>query len=278
MSCPLKYGWMKRLVPMISNMIGMLHAYSPNPWLVNLRPQPDPHLRLFCLPYAGGGVSSFRSWLKRLPEGIEIWAVQLPGRGARVRESPYISLEAVIEDLSPVAAPFLDRPYAIFGHSLGALVGYELIRRFRSESLPPPRRLFVSACRAPQMPAMEKPLHGLSEEALIAELKRLNGTPKEVFEHAELMHLALPAIRGDLAIYETYAYHPETPLSTGITAFAGEYDQRFRVDQVRAWAQLTSGYFSFHGIKGDHFFIHNAEEEFFRVFLSEIDRITVSKA
>lgn len=250
------------------------NAYSPNPWLVNLRPVTDPSLRLFCLPHAGGGVPAFRSWLKHLPPGIELWAVQLPGRGARLKESPYSRVENLVQDLMPAMTPFLDRNYAIFGHSLGAVVGFELARRFQREALSLPRRLFVAACRAPQVEAAEKPLHGLSDEVIQAELRKLNGTPDEVFEHSDLLRLVMPAIRGDLEAYETYTYQAGEALPSGITAFAGDHDGRFQLHEVQAWEQVAGGDFSFHVVKGDHFFIQNAEDDFFRIFLEEIEKIT----
>lgn len=249
------------------------NAYSPNPWLVNLRPEETPILRLFCLPHAGGGIPAFRSWLKHLPPGIEIWAVQLPGRGARLKELPYSRVENLVQDLMLAVRPFLDHNYAIFGHSLGAVVGFELARRFWSESLPLPRRLFVAACRAPHLEVAEMPLHSLPDEVIQAELKKLNGTPDEVFEHIDLLRLVMPAIRGDLEAFETYRYPGGEPLPSGITAFAGDHDGRFPVHEVQAWEQLAGGDFSFHIIKGDHFFIQNAEDDFFRIFLEEIENI-----
>lgn len=252
-------------------------AFSPDPWLVNLRPNPDAVLRLFCIPYAGGGVPVFRSWIQRLPEEIEVWVPQLPGRGVRLREPVYTQLDRLVQDFGLAVKPYLGKPYAIYGHSLGALVGFELVRQFRREDTALPDHLFFSACRAPQTEATELPLHNLSDEALKEELVRLNGTPQEVLEHAELLRMILPMIRGDAEAFETYTYCPEDPLPIPITAFAGRWDRRFQVHQVEAWREQTQSGFSFHTIDGDHFFIHNAEDDFFRIFMKEIAPLARSR-
>jgi len=149
----------------------------------------------------------------------------------------------------------LDKPFAFFGHSLGALVSFELTRRLRREYGVHPVRLFVSAGRAPQIPRRGPPIHALPEEELLAELRRLNGMPGELMEHEELMEIMLPLLRADFAVYETYVYTNEPPLNCPISAFGGIQDHRVKDSDLEAWRAQTNVSFSLRMFPGDHFFL-----------------------
>lgn len=232
---------------------------TSNSWLTCLRPKPQAKLRLFCFHYAGGGALSFRSWSDSLPPTVEVCAIELPGRGTRLMEPPFTQLEPLIQELTPVLLPYLNKPFAFFGHSMGALVSFELARILRKKYDLSPVHLFVSGRRAPQVPDPDPPIHTLPEHEFLDELRRYNGTPESVLENAELMQLFLPTLRADFAVLETYVYTPEPLLDCPITAFGGLEDWKASCDDLEAWREQTNAEFSLQMFPGDHFFIHSAQ-------------------
>jgi len=230
-----------------------------SPWLVCPSPNPQASLRLFCFPYAGGGPAIFHAWLDDLPPGVEMCAAQLPGRGSRIKEAPYTRVASLVQALGEALHPHLDRPFAFFGHSLGALVAFELSRELRRQHDLLPVHLFVSGCGAPQSLDPHPPIGMLPDTAFLEELRQLNGTPAEVLEHEELMQLLLPTLRADFTARETYAYVDEPPLDCPISAFGGMQDGRVERDRLEAWRDQTSGLFSLHTFPGDHFFLHSSQ-------------------
>jgi medium-chain acyl-[acyl-carrier-protein] hydrolase len=225
-------------------------------WIARPKPNPQARLRLFCFAYAGTGTSMFRSWPDGLPGDVEVCPVLLPGRGTRMREAPFTRMSPLVEALAAALAPLLDKPFAFFGHSLGAWVGFELARQLRRRSGAPPVRLFVSAARAPQIAGRGRPIHALSEAEFLVELHRLNGIPKEVFENHEVMQIMLPVIRADFAVFETYAYSTEPPLDCAISSFGGLQDDRVSRGDLEAWRHQTTAAFSSRMFPGDHFFLN----------------------
>jgi len=221
---------------------------------------PRAHLRLFCFPYAGGGASAYRGWAASLPADVEVCPVQLPGRESRLREPAFVRPEPLVLALADVLQPLLDLPYAFFGHSLGALIAFELARELRRRAQPLPVHLFVSARRAPQVPARERPIHDLPEEEFLAELRKLKGTPEEVLQHAELMRLLGPVLRADFAVNETYAYVAGEPLDLGISAFGGLGDEEVTREDLAQWSDHTRGPFRLRMLPGDHFFLHSGRD------------------
>ncbi len=224
-------------------------------WIPFRQPDPKAQLRLFCLPYAGAGALIFRKWSDTLPRDIEVCPIQLPGRGTRLTEPPFTKLSCLIEALAQALDPLLDKPFAFFGHSLGALIAFELARQIRRQHGVHPVHLFVSAGRAPQIPHRAPPIHTLPDKEFLAELRRLNGTPRELLDHEELMEVMLPILRADFALYETYLYSTEPPLSCPISAFGGLQDRRVSASDLEAWRSQTSASFSLRMFPGDHFFL-----------------------
>lgn len=210
--------------------------------------------RLFCFPYAGGGASVFRQWQTYLPDYVQIFGVQPPGREARICEPPLDNVHDLVENLLPDLERYLDKPFAFFGHSTGALVAFECINALRRNNAPLPNRLIVSAGRAPHIPE-PSPLHDLPEDAFIRELQRFSGTPEEVLKSPELMEIFIPILRADLAVEETYTFIPQRPLDLPISAIYGFGDKEAPLTAVAAWEAHTSGFFSIHGMEGGHFFI-----------------------
>lgn len=226
-----------------------------NPWIASPRPNPRARLRLICSPYAGGNSLIFRRWPEHLPADVEVCAIQLPGRGRRMREQPPTRLDDLMRELVPALVPHLDRPFALFGHSMGALIAFELARRLSSEHGLPPLQLFVSGRRAPQCPRTRPYTYDLPEPEFLRELSRLNGTPREVLENEELVRLILPIVRADFALTETYGYTAGPPLDCPIAAFGGLDDADVSVEHLEAWREHTSASFSLRMLPGDHFFL-----------------------
>jgi medium-chain acyl-[acyl-carrier-protein] hydrolase len=248
----------------------MTTAAAFDSWIACRKPNPHARLRLFCFPYAGTGASIFRTWPDGLPEDVEVCPVELLGRGTRLMETPFTQLAPLVQALAQALTPLLDKPFAFFGHSLGALVAFELARQLRRQSGVQPVHLFVSADRAPQIPHRDRPLHALPEGEFLLELRRLNGIPRKVLEEVELMQIMLPVLRADFAVYESYVYSTEPPLNCPISAFGGLQDYRVSRDDLEAWRDQTSVSFSLRMFPGDHFFWQTTQPLLLQVLSQEL--------
>src|SRR3954453_3800140 len=201
-----------------------MQTADSDPWVVRRAAESSPRLRLFCFPYAGGSAQVFRTWSEALPADVEVCAVQLPGRERRSSETPIRRAALAVEMLASALSRYLDKTFAMFGHSMGAMLAYEVARRLSAEFGCAPDHLFVSGHRAPHLPSRRRPLHHLADDAFIAGVRALNGTPREVFEHPELVELLLPMLRADFELLETYVELPGPRLSCPITALGGNAD------------------------------------------------------
>jgi medium-chain acyl-[acyl-carrier-protein] hydrolase len=226
--------------------------------MVCQRPNPQARLRLFCFPYAGGAASIFYTWPDDLPKDVEVCPIQLPGRQDRIRETPFTHVTPLVQAIAPAIRPYLDKPYAFFGHSLGTLISFELARLLAAQNDPGPVRLLVSGHRAPQAPDPNPPIHHLPDAEFIEELERLNGTPEMVLENPELLQLFLPLLRADFTAAETYTYTAGAPLDCHISAFGGLQDDKVSRDGLAAWQEQTRRTFTLRMFPGDHFFLHSA--------------------
>lgn len=229
-----------------------------NPWILRV-PQAAPKLRLICFAYAGGNARMYAPWQQELGPDIEVCAVQLPGRGTRRDEVPFTSLAELVDTLAHILHPKDDIPFVFFGHSLGALISFELARHFARHELRMPARLIVSAANAPGKRNAPRGLHTMDDDGLIAELKAFNGTPPAVMKYRELLLMALPMIRADFAVSETYRYQAGPALEIPITVLAGRLDPLTSPAQINAWADETSAACDVHWFDGDHFFINDEE-------------------
>lgn len=227
-----------------------------SPWIAFAQPSTQARLRLLCLPYAGGGAAIYRDWGRSAPAGLAIVPIELPGRGRRFVERPYTRLPELVAALAPAILPLTQQPFALFGHSMGALIAFELARELRRAGAAAPRHLFVSGHRAPQLPDPDRPIHALPYAEFVDELRQLNGTPAELLENAELMHLLEPTLRADFELCEQYAYTPGAPLDCPISAFGGLSDPHAARDQIEPWRAQTRGAFYARVLPGDHFFLH----------------------
>jgi medium-chain acyl-[acyl-carrier-protein] hydrolase len=235
---------------------------TSSPWFVfcsGEQRRRDAQFRLFCFHYAGSGGSIFRPWTDRLSDQVELVAVQLPGRENRLHEPLLYSMELVTAPLADELSPLLDKPFAFFGHSTGALISFELARVLRRRSLAQPQLLIVSGQDAPQVkPKVIR--HRLSDPEFIEVLRGCNGTPDVVLRNPAMLELLLPRIRADGAVYETYCYEPQPPLDCRIVVFYGIDDKMVNVAALSGWEDETRRSFGRYSFPGGHFFVHEAEE------------------
>lgn len=222
-------------------------------WLRDLH-RPTGRIRLFCVPPAGAGALIFRGWPELLGPGIQVTAVQLPGREDRIREPAHDRLDALLDELVPVLAGALDGPYALFGHSMGALVAYEAARRLVARGAPPPAHLFASALGAPHAPYRHRHVSALPEAEFNRAVVCLNGTPKVAVNEAAFPRLLLPTLRADLRLCETYEYVDGDPLACRLTVLAGAEDDFLPMD-LALWRELTTGPFRIRVVDGDRRFV-----------------------
>ncbi len=238
----------------------MSKTFMSNTWIPYRRPNSYPRLRLFCFPYAGGSASVFRNWINSFPQEIDICPIQYPGREKRILESPFASMEPLIDALASVLLPELNIPFAFLGHSLGALISFELARRLQRKGISPVH-LFVSSYRAPTIAKRKAPMHLLPDIEFVERLREYNGTPDAVLQNSELMKVLLPSLRADFALHETYVYSSGIPLDCSISAFGGIKDPEVSYNDLKLWKEQTIGGFKTRMFQGDHFYIHNAGRE-----------------
>lgn len=245
-------------------------------WLARQPVRGERRLRLFCFPFAGGGAQTYRTYSQLLPEGVEVCPVQLPGRERRFGEPALTSIDETVDCMLPIMRQLVELPYVVLGHSLGALLGFELVRRMQAAALPLPAHLVVSGHRGPQLPDPDPPIHGLPDDEFIAELSQLNGTPSEVFESPELVELMLPLLRADFAAAETYRYTEGQPLTCPITALGGDLDPLVSVTEIEGWRMQTSAAFNHHILQGDHFFFQQSQTQFIHILNNVLRTVMVN--
>lgn len=234
---------------------------------------PQARLRLFCFPYAGGNALLFRDWHEELPVNVEICPVQLPGRGSRMHEPPFTHLFPLVEAAAEQLLPCFDKPFAFFGHSLGAIISFELTRQLRRMNGPLPCHLFVSGSRAPQLRDPHLPSYNLPDAEFLQWLHDLKGTPAEVFANPELMKLVLPVVRADISVCQTYVYSEEPPLPVSLTVYGGLNDEDVSRDFLELWHRQTTRAFKVRMLPGDHFFLNTSRRYFFQVLREDLKRL-----
>jgi medium-chain acyl-[acyl-carrier-protein] hydrolase len=247
-----------------------MHSLAKSQWLPARRTNLNASVRLFCFPYAGGNESAYRHWQQKLPESIEVLPVQLPGRGSRIKEPPYLELRPLIRAASEALAPEMEKPFALFGHSMGALIAFELARELRKQHGIQPVHLFISAKCSPRQRPEDPAVGQLSDAALIDVLERYEGTPQDLLNDAELMRLMLPVIRADMAVCDSYVYEPGPPFECPITVFGGLEDRLRSRACLESWQEYTKGPFMLRMLPGGHFFINSWAVPVFEVIRQEL--------
>jgi medium-chain acyl-[acyl-carrier-protein] hydrolase len=232
-----------------------------NKWF-NVRPARNvAALRLFCFPHVGAGASAFNPWKAAwIPDNIELWTVRLPGREQRLSETPFRRMGPLVEGLYEAMATQLSGPYAFYGHSLGALVAFELARKIQHRGGLGPIRLLISAHTAPQLGLCRPVLYNLPDKEFVNGLRRFAGTPDEALNNEDLMSIMMGALRADFEVDETYSYEEGQPLDCPISAFGGIDDADVSQADLDAWKMHTSQKFSLQMMEGDHFFIFRSPD------------------
>lgn len=234
---------------------------------------------LFCFPYAGGSPYLFMDWAARLRPALQVVAVQTPGHGARFAERPHGSVEEIVSEVVTNFPCMGDRPFAFYGHSLGAVIALEVARRLRRAGMPQPCHLFVGGARPPHFGPIEPLIHGLSEKEFLDGVQsRYAGIPPAVLNEPELLAILLPALRADFTAYETYVHRPETPLMCPISAFAGADDPLVKEEMMAAWSRYTSSEFHLEVLPGDHFFLRESGEKLTRAIQSRLSVLSAIDA
>lgn len=226
-----------------------------NPWFLSSIDK-SASLRLFCFPPAGRGASLYARWRAHFRPDIEICPVQLPGRENRIREKPYSSIPDLLNALMPWMEPHLDLPYAFFGHSMGALLGFELARMLLKQGHSGPRHLIVSARRAPHLRDPHPPISCLPDDAFLESVqRRYQGIPSSLLQDPEMRAIILRSLRSDFMMLENYTFCPEVKVPCPITSLGGLQDPEAREDELNSWSGHNTCEFRMKMFPGDHFFI-----------------------
>jgi medium-chain acyl-[acyl-carrier-protein] hydrolase len=232
-----------------------LNRYLPtdiSPWA---------EVRLFALPYAGGGAAGYFRWRSALLPTVDVVPIHLPARETRIGEPPIAELRPLVTEIADAVEPTLDRPFALLGHSMGAWLAFELARELRRRGARSPGLLIVAASPAPHRPQQGERLHELPDAEFVEEVsRRFDGIPPAVRANSELLQLLLPALRADLQLIETYEYADEPPLEIDILALGGTEDQAISATALADWRRHTARGFSQRMLPGGHFFLFQAME------------------
>jgi len=223
-------------------------------WLRSFRPRPGARVRLVCLPHAGGNAAFYRPWATALPAWAELVAVQYPGRQDRLDEPCVEDMDTMAALIADALVRWVRGPLALFGHSMGGVIAFEVARRLEVRPGRGPQRLFISG-RQPAQYHRRVTVDLGDDDALWAELRRLGGTGGEALDNPVLRTLALPAIRGDYRLVDRYRPGPARPLSTPITALVGDVDPEVTVAEAAGWRQHTADDFVLRVLPGDHFYL-----------------------
>lgn len=225
-----------------------------DPWFPFNGVETGASFRLFCFSHAGGSAMVFRPWQKLMAPAIEVFPIQLPGRGGRATEPLATRMPELADRTAAAVGAYIDRPFAFFGHSMGGLLSYEVAHRLRADRGVEPAHMFISGRRAPERPPTPT-IHTLPHDALVAKLKEMKGTPVEVLEHPELLELVVPIFRSDVEVLETYQFPLRAPLRCPVTAMGGLADVDVKSDDLDAWRQYSTGPFKLRMFEGDHFYL-----------------------
>lgn len=251
----------------------MSRAGSHSRWLVRRRPSDSCRLRLVLFPFAGGGASAYSAWSTLVPPDVEVVCVQPPGREERLGEPPLTSAAVLGEQVVAALEPLNDRPMAFFGHSMGALLAFDVTQRRRALGAGSPTHLFVSSCRAPHLgDAWEDP-RSLSDERLAHRLLALEGTPSEVLEHPELLALVLPTVRSDLTLTIDFQPFAQEPVDCPVVALGGAADPHVSTAELDAWSAYTRGEFCREVFPGGHFYLQESAHALVSLLAGKLENV-----
>ncbi|GLY44345.1 oleoyl-ACP hydrolase [Amycolatopsis sp. NBRC 101858] len=243
-------------------------GHAEDSWFRRFAASPEAKARLVCLPHAGGSAPFYFPVAKALAPDVEVLAVQYPGRQDRRHEPFLTSIDAMADRVAELLVKHTDRPLALFGHSMGAMVAYETARRLERAGAEV-AALFVSGRRAPSR-TRDESVHTRTDDGVIAELRRLSGTEADLLGDDDVVRMILPVVRNDYRAVETYRYTPGEPLTAPIIAFTGSDDPMATVDEVASWADHTDGGFDLVELSGGHFFLTRHQDVILRRLAGEL--------
>lgn len=232
-----------------------------SPWLVIPKRVYAPRIRLICLPYAGGGVRTYHSWAAQLPDAVELIAVQPPGRGSFMGTPAYSDMTKLVNALFDVMLPMLDRPFILFGHSLGSRIAFELLRQLQLNNRRLPELFIASGSNSPDTARAKLSTYQLPDEQFITELQRINGTPTEVLTNRELMSILLPLLRADFQLADTYRFTGSIKFPVEVHVLGGQDDVDVPLEKLANWGRFFSKNIHIHSFFGGHFFIETQQSE-----------------
>lgn len=244
-------------------------------WIRRPRPVPEARLRLFCVPHAGAGPSFYARWVIELAwEGVEVCLVHLPGRESRFAEPPVDDLHVIATRVASAAEPLLDRPFAWFGHSMGALVAFEVAHRLPRQ----PSQLFVSGFPPPHRPDPEPHIAHLPDAEFLAHVRTgYGGIPDSLWADRELVRMLLPVLRADFAACERYTWPAHPPLSCDVAALCGAGDHYVPEHALSGWAELTTGRCTTHVIGDGHFNLVSDRSAVHRLVLDRLGLVPATE-
>lgn len=247
-----------------------------SPWFPAAGRNSRARARLFCFPHAGGGASLFGTWPPYFPDRLEVVSGHLPGHEERYREPAFVRMEPLLDALEHAIMPFLDLPFSLFGHSLGAWVAFYLARRLRQSSLRLPARLLVSGCRAPHLPSRHERIHDLPQAQLLSEMQRRYAPiPAAILDDREMLALVVDALRADFALLETTSFRAEEPLPCPISSFRGDKDSMVDASESRDWARHTRAGFHEFAVRGNHFYLRPPGAEVLALFRAQLEPLAM---
>ncbi len=208
-----------------------------------------------------------------MPKEIKLTGVQLPGRETKIKEPPFTRLQPIVRTLANIMEGDQEAPFAFFGHSMGALISFELARELRRRDQAGPNYLLVSAYRAPHLPDTHAPIHSLSNKEFMKAIQSIGGTPEAVLTNQELMDLFLPVLRSDFSLCETYQYQAEPKLPCPILALGGTEDKAIQRFMLEAWAEQTTRPFKLIMFPGNHFYLEEQREAVLKTLLQELKKL-----
>lgn len=241
-------------------------------WIFRPNNNSNAKIRLFCFPYAGSSsVISYKFLAESLPRTIDICLIELPGRGLRMSENPESSINPIVTGISREIKDYLDLPFIFFGHSMGALIAYELAYEIQHHYNQKPYKLYISSHRAPFSKKETKIMHKLEEREFKSELRQMNGIADEIWENEELLNIVLPIIKNDFKLCETYIYNARDKLNCEIVAFGGKNDPDVNEENLMEWNKITSNRFNIRLFEGNHFYFVNDKKKFTDIFYKYLE-------
>lgn len=238
-------------------------------WIRRYHQAPDSSVQLVCFPHAGGSASFYFPVSAALWPAVEVLAVQYPGRQDRRAEPNISSIPKLADKIFAAVRPLAERPLAFFGHSMGAVLAYEVALRLEAAGAEPLSRLYVSGRRAPSCYRLES-VHQQTDEGMIAELRRLSGTSSGLLSDPETMEMILPALRSDYLAIETYRDSTCRSVAAPITVIIGDNDPKVTLDEAKAWAGHSTGPFDMRVFPGGHFYLVDQSSQVIQLISADL--------